>query len=655
MFNFFNENFIKKERISVTRNIFLRGLSLIYLFAFLSIFYQIQGLWGDNGIFPAYKEIEKKSKFLEENFKSKIHLTEKLKVLQENPNIFTISIFLLKKLNEEFPYKNSIKKFNVIINEYLFQKEFSFTQNFMFLHCLISIILSLLIFLNIFSQIFYNPWSYFYLWFVYSSFVKTGENFMSFQWDIFLIEIGFLSIFFCPFSIKGKNSKHKISSLDIFVYYLLRFMLFRFIYANGIVKVTADCPTWQSLTSLNHHFQSQPIPNIFSWYAHFSPDWLKKIMVAFTFFIEIHSTFLFFSFRIKFINYFAGILQISLQIGIILTGNYNFFNLLTILLIFMNFDDDFFDLFFIKGNKKNEKNENSLRKLFDFLVNNLFYLIITILICFSCIFPLKEILFNKNYRYKTNDLKNIFNKNLTDKYIFIIFCFIICVFLIEFIKENFHPIKIKKAFFNVISESKIKIPFLFSFKLFNFLVKLFAVFFLSFNFWYSTKIFYNGIGLRPNSIKEGFFNYLKIPKFGGKGNFENIVIENYNKAENIFQNLNTNYSYGLFRVMTGIGSRPELEIYFKSKNLKNKKKINFLYKQSYDKNLKLFNIPHQPRIDWQMWFAALSSNINTEPWLIIMLGRIFEKNPYVLDLLGYEIKDNPIRKSNILFKVRFYF
>ena len=53
-----------------------------------------------------------------------------------------------------------------------------------------------------------------------------------------------------------------------------------------------------------------------------------------------------------------------------------------------------------------------------------------------------------------------------------------------------------------------------------------------------------------------------------------------------------------------------------------------------------------------MWFAALSNNINSEPWLIIMIGRIFEKNPYVLDLLGYEVNDNsnvneiPIKKSN---------
>jgi len=51
------------------------------------------------------------------------------------------------------------------------------------------------------------------------------------------------------------------------------------------------------------------------------------------------------------------------------------------------------------------------------------------------------------------------------------------------------------------------------------------------------------------------------------------------------------------------------------------------------------NIPHQPRIDWQIWFSALSEDINTEPWLIIMLGKILERNPAVLDLLGYYVEE----------------
>lgn len=41
--------------------------------------------------------------------------------------------------------------------------------------------------------------------------------------------------------------------------------------------------------------------------------------------------------------------------------------------------------------------------------------------------------------------------------------------------------------------------------------------------------------------------------------------------------------------------------------------------------------PHQPRLDWQMWFAALDP-LNIEPWLARLLKRLFERSPPVLAL-----------------------
>ena len=39
----------------------------------------------------------------------------------------------------------------------------------------------------------------------------------------------------------------------------------------------------------------------------------------------------------------------------------------------------------------------------------------------------------------------------------------------------------------------------------------------------------------------------------------------------------------------------------------------------------LFCLPHQPRLDWQMWFAALG-NYQSNPWLISLVWRILEGN-----------------------------
>ncbi len=46
-----------------------------------------------------------------------------------------------------------------------------------------------------------------------------------------------------------------------------------------------------------------------------------------------------------------------------------------------------------------------------------------------------------------------------------------------------------------------------------------------------------------------------------------------------------------------------------------------------------WNIPHQPRLDWQMWFAALSGP-RRQPWFAAFLYRLLENSPPVLALLA---------------------
>ena len=63
--------------------------------------------------------------------------------------------------------------------------------------------------------------------------------------------------------------------------------MFRFIFSSGVVKITSNCPQWSKLTALNHHFQSQPLPNFISFFAHNLNDTAKKAMVALHFVIEV--------------------------------------------------------------------------------------------------------------------------------------------------------------------------------------------------------------------------------------------------------------------------------------------------------------------------------------------------------------------------------
>lgn len=84
-------------------------------------------------------------------------------------------------------------------------------------------------------------------------------------------------------------------------------------------------------------------------------------------------------------------------------------------------------------------------------------------------------------------------------------------------------------------------------------------------------------------------------------------------------------SYGLFRRMTGVGGRPEIVIEAADNMAGPWTEYNFMYKPGNVSEAPKFILPHQPRLDWQMWFAALG-NYQENPWFISLLYRILEGN-----------------------------
>ena len=65
-------------------------------------------------------------------------------------------------------------------------------------------------------------------------------------------------------------------------------------------------------------------------------------------------------------------------------------------------------------------------------------------------------------------------------------------------------------------------------------------------------------------------------------------------------------SYGLFRRMTGVDARPEV-ILEGSRDGKEWAEYSFKYKPGDVWRQPPIVAPHQPRLDWQMWFAALGT------------------------------------------------
>jgi predicted DCC family thiol-disulfide oxidoreductase YuxK len=434
----------------ISRWVFLRLLGIIYFIAFFSLFTQILGLIGSNGILPA------------DIFLGSIKINLGWKAYADLPTLAWIS------------YGDGFLRF------------------IPFCGMLLSLLLigGLLTFPALIG-----------LWLLYLSLVNIGQDFMLFQWDTLLLETGFLAIFLAPRAMFERTTSG--SSPSKIVLWLLRFLLFRLMFSSGIGKVVSGDATWRDFTALAFHYYTQPLPTPIAWHMYQLPLWFQKISVGFMYFIEIVVPF--FIFAPRRLRFFGGIMLIFLQLLIMLTGNYTFFNLLTIALCILLFDDSLF----------------------------------------KAILPSK---------YKSLIVSS--------------------------------PTYIK-------SDSRFSVK--------KFAAILFFVFMFS---------------LGCIQVGKAVVGYASMPRV-----FQSLI-----RWVSPYRLVN---SYGLFTVMTT--SRPEI-IIEGSNDGRDWKEYEFKYKPGDLKKPLPWVEPLQPRLDWQMWFAALGS-YRANPWFTNFMLRVLEGSPDVLDLL----------------------
>jgi predicted DCC family thiol-disulfide oxidoreductase YuxK len=177
---------------------------------------------------------------------------------------------------------------------------------------------SLLVVLNLLPRL-----SLFFCYLLYLSLLYAGNVFMFYQWDTFLLEAGFLTLLL-NFSIRPGI-------------WLLRWLLFRFMFMSGVVKLSSGDPNWWNLSALHYHFLTQPLPTPLAWYAAHLPERVLTFATGSTFVVELLLPFLIFCPRRM--RFFAGFGILLLESLILITGNYNWFNLQTMLLCLTLFDD----------------------------------------------------------------------------------------------------------------------------------------------------------------------------------------------------------------------------------------------------------------------------------------------------------------------------
>lgn len=178
----------------------------------------------------------------------------------------------------------------------------------------------------------------FVAWLCYLSFVTTVPVFLNFQWDALLLEVGLLAVFCLPWrrgQTLGSSALPRLGRL------LIWWLLFRLMFESGVVKLhgfdMAGHNAWLDGTALDFHYFTQPIPAWTSWWAVQLPHWFNRLSLFLVLVIELILPFALLGPRRLRMTAFWGFT--ALMLLILATGNYGFFNLLTLVLCVTLVDD----------------------------------------------------------------------------------------------------------------------------------------------------------------------------------------------------------------------------------------------------------------------------------------------------------------------------
>jgi predicted DCC family thiol-disulfide oxidoreductase YuxK len=264
---------------TLVRDLFLRLLGLTFLVAFLSLLSQVDVLYGSHGLLPM-------SRYLE--------------TLRPGASFLSVPTLLW----------------------------LSCSDTALRLIPAAGALLSLGLILNVAPR-----YSLIAAWLLYVSFGCVGQTFLSFQWDNLLLEAAFFSFFITP---RGLRPKHTPPPHPIAIF-MMQWLVFRLHVESGAAKLLSGDPTWRDLTAMVNYYETAPIPTWVGWYVHQLPVWAHKACALFTFFVELIVPF--FMWGPRRLRGVAFFFMMAMQLSVVLTANYGFFNYLSMALCLFVLDD----------------------------------------------------------------------------------------------------------------------------------------------------------------------------------------------------------------------------------------------------------------------------------------------------------------------------
>jgi hypothetical protein len=175
------------------------------------------------------------------------------------------------------------------------------------------------------------------LWADYLSLSAACQRFLGYQWDALLLEAGLHAVPLAPLRLWPRLGREPPPRVAL---WLLRWLLFRLMLTSGLVKLHSGDPAWRTRTALAYHYETQPLPAWTSWYMHQLPAGFHRLSTWFTLAVELGLPPLMFGPRRCRQLACAG--TVLLQAIIAATGNFGFFNLLTVALCVPLLDDQSF-------------------------------------------------------------------------------------------------------------------------------------------------------------------------------------------------------------------------------------------------------------------------------------------------------------------------
>ncbi len=278
------------RQFRLTRWVYLRLLALAALCAFVSLYVQMDGLFSSHGISPAADFMSSLRSYADG------HDWGALRRFAEVPTLGWMSA----------------------------------SDGALHAYAIAGIVASVLLLFDVAAG-----WMVAALWLLYLSLVNISGTFFQFQWDTLLLEALFVSMFVAPWRLRPALRGDREPSLA--GVWLVRLLLFKLMFLSGAVKLMAHGDTWTSLSALDVHFFTQPLPTWTAYYAHFAPHWVHAIALLVTFAIELAMPWLVFGPRRARLAFGFSAMFLMLMIG--LTGNYGFFNLLAFSIAVMCLDD----------------------------------------------------------------------------------------------------------------------------------------------------------------------------------------------------------------------------------------------------------------------------------------------------------------------------